>query len=122
MLFMEAPIFSISSLLLRRRQVFQMLLPVGEEAVGGRQQRTRLALAQSDNEAADARVGTRQKQLRHLHACRQDAPQVLQQVPDGHPDVRAVAHHQDVGQGPLVAVAGGGDVSGRFLFVQHLFK
>lgn len=103
------------STLLSSCEVFQVILPVGEDAASSREDRAGLGLAQSEYEATDARVWTGWKQLGHLHPCRQGALQVLYKVLDGYPDVRAVAHNQSVDRHSLETVvsrATGSDVWG----------
>lgn len=113
-----------------------MVLPVGEHAASGGERRAGLGLAQGEHEAADARVRTRREQLGRLGPRRQRALQVLHQVPDGHSDVGAVAHHQSVDRQALQAVVGRtarrratGGVSARrgvrprrAVFIQHALE
>lgn len=80
------------------------MLPVGEDAVSGRQNRALLWSPQSEHEAADARVGAAAEEVGHLHPCGQRTVQVLHKVPDGYVDVRAVANHQSVDRHPVEAV------------------
>lgn len=81
-----------------------MILPVDEDAAGGRQNRARLGFPQSEHEAADARVGAAAEQLGQLHPCGQRAIQVLQDVPDGYVDVGAMANPQSVDRHPVETV------------------
>lgn len=81
-----------------------MMLPVGEDAAGGRQNRARLGFPQSEHEAADARVRAAAEQLGHFHPCGQRAIQVLHDVPDGYVDVGAVANPQNVDRHPVETV------------------
>ena len=94
-----------------------MLLPVHEDAACAGEHGPALAPAQGEREASDARVGTGREQVVHLHPGGQSALQVVDEVPDGHADVGAVAHHQSVDRGALEAVVGpagegGGDRGG----------
>lgn len=81
-----------------------MMLPVGEDAAGGTQNRARLGFPQSEQEAADARVRAAAEQLGHLDPCGQRTIQVLHDVPDGYVDVGAVANPQSVGRHPVETV------------------
>lgn len=87
-------------------KVFQVVLPVGENAAGSREHRPWMGPAQTEHKAADSRVGAGWEQMRHLHACRQFTLQILHKVPDDHADVSAVAHHQDVNRDCVEAVVG----------------
>lgn len=81
-----------------------MMLPVGEDAADGGQNRARLGFPQSEHEAADARVRAVAEQLGHLPPRGQRTIQVLQNVPDGYVDVGAVADPQSVDRHPVEAV------------------
>lgn len=86
------------------RACFQVMSPVGENAVSGQQNRAGLGSPQREHKAADARVGAAAEQVGQLHPCGQRAVQVLHEVPDGHVDVGAVANHQGVDGHPAEAV------------------
>lgn len=65
------------------RLCFQVMLPVGEDAVSSRQNWARLRFPQSEHEAADACVRAAAEQVGQLHSCGQRTIQVLHKVPDG---------------------------------------
>lgn len=81
-----------------------MILPVGEDAARGWEDRAGVGPVQSENEATNACVWTGWKQLRHPHSLRQRALQVLHEVLDGYSDVSPVAHSQNVDRHSLETV------------------
>lgn len=83
-----------------------MALPVGENAASGGERWPRIGPGQTEDKAADPRVGAGRKQLRHLHAGGERTVQVLHEMPDDHADEGAVAHHQNVKRDAVEAVAG----------------